>query len=286
MAIVREEDELTLNARVCLRRTRLRRFTASPPSLDPDHLTTTLSWDVDASAACRGLSVTLDSVRVESRGSKTQEQVAAKTYVLRARMRSMEKVLGTVTVPFDLSSCLTVPIGEDLVQGIVQSKVRELVDGIEGVELRSDPTINIESGGMRFSLRALIPVDNAPDIKVDVDGLVELRVVGGSPDVRIRSYSIDVDLPWWVTLATLGASKIAEEFVESVAQDEMKTRMRDALVAAIESEVPRNVTLLSIDTRESELRITACGVSLDRIEVSEALPSEHDAKATQLLDPN
>jgi hypothetical protein len=256
-----EEDEQTLNARLCIRHTRLQTFTATPPSLKPGDDATTLTWDVNLSPICQGASVLLNSQQVPANGSKSVEQSAGATYTLKVRMRSIEKVLGTITVPYDMSSCETWPVSEFLVQPLVAEKIKEMVDAIDRVSLRSDPTVEVLSGGLKFAVRARRDINNAPDLNIDIDAAINISVENGAPRVHFRSFSIDLDFDGWVAIVTLGMSKALEEVGEALAESKIKAAIGSALEPFISAAAAQfsNKTLHSITFHDIEMRVTFCG---------------------------
>lgn len=259
------DDEQTLDARLCLRRTRVRAFAAQPPALDPAHTSTTLSWDVEVSPACRNLQILLDGSAVPARGSRLIEQFDRTTHVLKGRAHSVEQILGTLAVPFDLSSCQTFAIGGSVVSQIIQWHLSQMVLAMENMSLRSDPVLATVNGGISLALRARRAIPAFPDLSVDVNAVIAVSVVNGKPEAFFRSFDVDTDFPWWVTGLTAGVSKIVEEVADGFAERRVRRAVRAAIASLYEqvSEQLPDLKLHAISMTELEMLVTLCRIEDD-----------------------
>ena len=76
-----------------------------------------------------------------------------------------------------------------------------------------------------------------------------------------KSFAVDVDWPWWVTVITAGVSKIVEEFIEGKIEAKLKpailTGVKDQIDDLVD-QIPGGLRLHSLSLAENEIRVTVC----------------------------
>lgn len=259
-------EEMIRKAIECLGNTHLVNFSADKTSVIAGD-TVTISWDVDIPSTC-GLSVRLNHTQVPRKGSKTVVAAGNLFFRLDCGAAGVNKLLGTVEVAADASSCMQREIPEDIVADQVRQSVdRSLADFNARPEnenkqatKRTETGVEVEPGAIVLRLRLKVQVENFFDPNVDVDAKI---AVGISPEGNViafyRSFAVDVDWPWWVTGITLGISKIVEEFADGTVEAQMKNKilndLRDAFQARLTALGGRAVDMEAI---QDAILVTIC----------------------------
>lgn len=250
-------DDETLE---CLGDTQATSFTATPPSAQPFGPPTTLRWSVSSPTTC-GVAVKLNGLAVERSGSMQVQPTVSTRYSLTARARGATKTLGSVTVTVDTAACVTIPVPEAL----VRDQVRGVIDAIDAasgeISQRSPAKVEVVPGGISVALRLKAAVNNFADPDINVDFTIGLRMRNGAVEPFYKSFSVDVDWPWWVTVVTLGVS----EFVEGVIADKIDAAARPLVLEAVKGliegmadQLPDGLRLHSLQLVTDEIRVTAC----------------------------
>lgn len=250
-------DDETLE---CLADTELTSFTASPASTQPFGPPTTLRWTVSTPTTC-GVAIKLNGLAVAKSGSMQVQPTVTTRYSLTARARGATKSLGSVTVTVDTAACVTLPVPEAL----VRDQIRGVVDAIDAasgdISQRSAAKVEVAPGGISVGLRMKVAVNNFADPDIDVDFTIGLRIRNGAVEPFYKSFSVDVDWPWWVTVVTLGVS----EFVEGVIADRIDAAARPLVLQAVKDlleglagQLPEGLRLHSLQLVTDEIRVTAC----------------------------
>lgn len=260
------DDERTLEALVCVRTARLISFTASPLSVGPGNQSTTIAWNVATPGGpCRNLEITLNGSVVPASGQQTFTQNDHATYLLRARLLTATRVLGRIVVPFDFSHCSEITLNEYLIRQVTTFFIAETVAAYAAVTLRSDPTIEVAESGISVGIRARVALPNFPDADVDVDAVVAPSAQDGEAVFRYRSFAVDIDLPWWVTALTAGASKVLEEVVE----DMVEAKLKPMLLAKLSQTVTeltaafQDLEITNIRAEFEGIRVTLCETEIE-----------------------
>jgi hypothetical protein len=261
-------EEMIRKAIECLGGTNLVRFSADKTSVRAGEAVT-ISWDVDVPSTC-GLSVRLNFAQVPKSGSRVIHPVRPVSYRLDAGASSVSKLLGVVNIDVDSSNCSLIEIPEDLVRpGVLQSVDEEIAaynadpdNSGRKASKRRETVFEIEPDGLVVKLRLKIALNNFFDPDVDVDAKIAVGVSPeGKPLAFYRSFSVDVDWPWWVTGITLGISKIVEEFADGLVEGQLKTRILEGLKEDLEARVGRLGTVGSVETAQDKILATVCSSS-------------------------
>jgi hypothetical protein len=244
----------------CLAETHATNFSATPTSTPPFGPPVTLRWSVTSPGTC-GVAVKLNGLAVDRSGSMQVQPTVTTRYSLTARMRGATKTLGSVTVAVDTATCLTVPVPESL----VRDQVRAVIDAIDAasgeISQRSAAKVEVASTGIAVALRLKAAVNNFADPDINVDFTIGLRMRNGAVEPFYKSFSVEVDWPWWVTVVTLGVS----EFVEGVIADKIDNAARPLILDAVKglldglvAQLPPGLALHSLQLVTDEIRVTAC----------------------------
>ena len=251
-----EDDDILL----CLSKVTVTSFTATPSSVPPFGGPSTLKWSVTVPPGC-AVGLKLNGKAVGRSGSLEVQPTTTTTYSLVAAVRGLTRVLKSVSVRVDTSACITRPVPESL----IRTELRKAVDKLDADESRlsqrSDPKVEIEPDGIHVALRFKLAIDNFADPDLDVDAVIGVRVRNGAVEPFFKSFSVDLDWPWWVTVITAGVSKIVEEFIE----DKIEGRLKPAALAAVKkqidalvAQIPGGLRVHSMSFAENELRVTVC----------------------------
>lgn len=191
----------------CLAKVKVGSFTATPTTVPPFGGPATLRWGVTVPSGC-AVGLRLNGTPVARSGSKEVQPATTTSYSLAAVVNGLTKVLKSVTVRVDTSACVTRPVPESLIRSQVRSAVAKLDAAEPKLSQRSDPRVEIDANGIHVALRFKLAIDNFADPNIDVDFTIGLRVRNGSVEPFYKSFAVDVDWPWWVTVITAGVSKI------------------------------------------------------------------------------
>jgi hypothetical protein len=244
----------------CLAETQLVSFTASPSSVPPFGGSVTLKWSVKPPSGCSP-AVRLNGQSVAASGSRQVQPSVSTRYSLTAAIGGLTKSLGGVTVNVDTAACVTQGVPESLVRGQVRQAV-DALDAAEGrISQRSPARVEVDANGISVGLRLKVAIDNFADPDLDVDATIGLQVRDRRAEAFYRSFSVDLDWPWWVTALTAGVSKIVEEIIE----DKIEGQLKPAILAGLEAQldtlvdqIPGSLALHSVQFAPDEIRVTVC----------------------------
>ena len=256
--------EMIERAIECASEYRLTSFTASPANITPGQ-TVTLSWATAHTGHCAA-SFRINGISVPASGSKTVTPLADTTYTLTLQTQcNISRTLGRASVDVNESSCRIVPIGEGLVRvqviGVVNNNINEFnASSSNDLSKRSETQVEIDPQGISVKLRLKASINNFPDPDLNIDMKVGLGVgPGNTVSVFYRSFSVDVDWPWWVTGISLGITKIVEEIAEGRIEGKIKPQILEAIKTQLNNaahQIPGVLT--SIETLQDELRLKIC----------------------------
>jgi len=239
-------------------------FTASPNNVRPGQ-PVTLRWNIDRTGQCNA-QFKINGITVPMDGTKVVNPIVDSTFTLSLSTTcNVSRNLGRVLVDVNESSCRTTSIPESLVRDeiirAVDASIQEFNQSSSNdLSKRTQTQVEIDSTGITVRLRLQAVVNNFPDPNLNVDMKVGVGVGPGSAvTVFYRSFSVDVDWPWWVTGISLGITKIVEEIVEGRIEGNIKNRILDTLRTRINAAarlIPGVLT--SIQTLQDELRLRIC----------------------------
>ena len=249
---------------LCASEFRLISFTASPATVTPGQAVT-LRWNIDRSGQCSG-QFKINGIAVPMDGSKVVHPLSDTTYTITLTTGcSITRNLGRATVDVNESSCRITSIPESLIRSqiirVVDASIQEFNQS-SGNDLtkRTQTQVEIDNQGIAVKLRLKASINNFPDPDLNVDMKIGIGVgPGNTVSVFYRSFSVDVDWPWWVTAISLGITKIVEEIVEGRIEGKIKSQILDSLRTQI-TEAARLIpgVLASIQTLQDELRLKIC----------------------------
>jgi hypothetical protein len=248
------------DASECLANVKVGSFTATPTTVPPFGGSATLRWAVTVPPGCP-VGLKLNGTPVARSGSLEVHPATTTTYSLAAFVHGMIAVLKSVSVRVDTSACVTRAVPESLVRSQLRSAVAKLDAAEPRLSQRSDPRLEIDADGIHVALRFKLAIDNFADPDIDVDFTIGLRVRNGSVEPYYRSFAVDVDWPWWVTVITAGVSKLVEEFIDGKIEGRLKPAilagLKDQLDALV-AQIPGDLRLHSLSFAENEIRVTVC----------------------------
>jgi hypothetical protein len=253
--------EIIEKALECLGNTTVNSFTASPTNVRPG-VASMLKWKVTTPDGC-SVKLSLNGSPVSATGSRNVEPSTTTTYKLIGTMSTVQGTLGTVTVSVDTSQCFIQSVDEETVRQMLRSLIEaNLADS--PLSQRSPATVEIDKNGIAVRLRLKIAVPNFFDPDLNVDMVIRVMAVNHNVVVSFRSYSNDVDWPWWVTGITLGISKFIEETIEDKIEQQVKPQILQQLKEQIDSFlqlIPATHRLYSLTTESNAIRGMVCRVS-------------------------
>jgi hypothetical protein len=252
----------------CIAGLKLEGFSASSTSIRAGQQVT-LRWTVDARGCANpGLfTLFLNDASVPTGGSKTVRPSRTISYGLTARGAGIARELGRVRIDVDNTGCRPIELTESIVASMIQNSVRESIDTYNNapdteykVRLRRDPVVEIEPNGVVIRLRMKLKINNLPNPDVDVDAVMGVGVSAeNKARVSYRTFTVDVDWPWWVTGISHGTTKIAEEFVDGMVEQKLRDRMRNALRAEINGYIRSSGGVVSfLKTEQDRVVVTIC----------------------------
>jgi hypothetical protein len=248
----------------CLDDVRVVSFTADRTQVRPGDGGAQLSWEVFIPAGCN-VTLALNGARVSNTSSMRVNPVQDITYQLIARLNLQFKPIGSVSIAVDNSDCSVTEIPESVVASQVQQSVDESIrdynnnpDTENKVSKRRETQVEVERDGIVLRLRLKLQINNFFDPDIDIDAKIAIRVSAeGRPVVFYRSFSVDVDWPWWVTGITLGITKIVEEFLDNLVQNQLKPKLLNDFKQNIEDQISGQ-TIGAIETVQDAVLITIC----------------------------
>lgn len=256
-------QEMIERAAQCLDRTVLETFAASPPTVRPFGPGSQLTWKAELPESCLGLALRLNGVPVPSSGTRAVQPSATTTYRLEASMFTVKSLLGTATVAVDTRGCISGSIPEPDVRAAVQKATDAFDTASRRVSQRSPAAVQVESKGITVRLRMKVTIDNFSDPDLNIDLTLGLRARNGQISPSYRSFSVDVDWPWWITAATVGVSEIIEEVLAGEIEGQLKPKLLEAVKETIDGFVrlvPRTHGIYSIATVPDQINIMVCPV--------------------------
>jgi len=250
-----EGDLSDADAVAILDQVELRRFTATPGSIVPFEASL-LEWEVTGAGA---FAVLLDNAVVHRSGEKLVTPLATRTFRLKARVRNVTQVLGTLTVAVDGRACRDVIIPNIIVQPAVQQDIDGLLAIMPGVSRRKPDVVTVdETGiGIRLALKKVVPHFPNPD--VDVDARWTYRVSNGDLFAFFDKLDVDVTFPWWVWLLPFAYPGLP--IAIAMAKDDTRSKvLRKAEDGAerLELAVPGGFRILSAQFTVTNFEMRAC----------------------------
>ena len=240
-------DEITVNS-----------FTATPTTVLPGH-TSILKWKVTSTTGCSP-QIFLNNSSVPKTGTRTVEPDTTTTYRLIAKILTVQRTIATVTVNVNTSQCFVQSVDEATVRQLVQNLIDTNLAGTP-LSQRSPASIEIDRNGIAVKLRLRVAVPNFFDPDLNVDMVIGVRAVNHNVVVSYKSYSNDVDWPWWVTGITLGITEFIESTIESRLEQKVKPLILQKLKEQIDSFlrlIPPTHRLQALTTEPDQIRAQVC----------------------------
>lgn len=248
----------------CASEFKLVSFTASPTNPTPGQAVT-LRWNIDRTGQCNG-QFKINGIGVLMDGTKVVNPLSDTTYTISVHTTcEVNRTLGRVTVDVNDSACRFTSIPESVVRDqiirAVDTSIQEFNQtSSNDLSKRTQTQVEIDNLGIAVRLRLKAAINNFPDPDLNVDMKIGVGVgPGNTVIVFYRSFSVDVDWPWWVTAITLGITKIVEEIVESRIEGNIKNKILDTLRTQINAAAKLIPGVLAgVQTLQDELRLRIC----------------------------
>lgn len=259
----RRDDELPDiddDAIECLGGTLLNSFSASPTTILPFQGPSTLRWSASVPVGCR-VGFGINGRAVVRSGSLEVLPAVDTAYALSASVRGASKVLGRVTIDVDTSACVSGELAESILRGQVEQSLASFESDDERAYDLSLDSFEVRSTGLQVSLHMKLEIDKFADPRVDVDFVIGLNVDDGMVRPYYRSFTVDVDWPWYITTLTLGVTKIVEEFLDDRVEGDMKPAVLDKIQGVIDGLVallPDDMKIHTIRLTEDTVVVTTC----------------------------
>jgi hypothetical protein len=183
------------------------------------------------------------------------------TFTLTAHAGLASRVLGRTTVRVDTDACSRVELAESLLRGQLNQTVGEFAASSDRAYDAKLTKFDITPSGIKVSIKTKLEVNNFTDPTLYVDFVLGLDVVDGSVVPRYKSFSVDVDWPWWVTTLTLGITKAVEEFIEGEIEGDLKEEIRQRITDRIDAMVAllgEDKKVHSVALTDEAVVVTAC----------------------------
>jgi hypothetical protein len=254
------DPEIDPDSARCLGGVAVNSFSASPTTVPPFGGGSTLKWTVTVPSDCR-VGVMINGRPVPRSGTLPVQPAVTTRYTLSAAAGGLVRTLRSVEVRVDTSSCTSASVPESLIRTEVQKVVRALDAAESRFSLRSDPGVEVKPGGIVIAVRGKLAIDNFADPDIDLDLTVGLRVRNGAVEPFYKSFAVDVDWPWWVTVISAGVSKLVEEFIEDKIENVLRPGILKALKQSLDAfvdHIPGTMRLHSLSLVENQLRVTVC----------------------------
>jgi hypothetical protein len=244
----------------CLGAIELNSFTARPSTVRPFQGPATLNWSASVPVGC-SVGFRLNGSPVARSGSLEVFPAVDTSYALIATAGGASRVLSRVTIDVDTSACTSGELAEFILRGRVEDSLTSFESQDERVYDPSLDSFEIRSTGLSVSLHMKLEIDNFTDPRVDADFVIGLTADDGAVHPYYRSFTTDVDWPWYITTLTLGVTKIVEEFLDGPVQDDLKPAILKKIQGTIDDLVallPDGMKIHSIRLTEDAIVITAC----------------------------
>jgi hypothetical protein len=244
----------------CLIGAQLKSFTASPARIQPFQGSAMLRWSATAPVGCR-VGFAINGRTVARSGTLEVLPAVDTTYALTASVRGASTVLGRVMVDVDTSACVSGELAESILRGQIEQSLASFESDNDRVYDLSLDSFEIRSTGLHVSVEMKLEINNFTDPSVDVDFVVGLNVDDGMVRPYYRSFTVDVDWPWYITTLSLGITKIVEEFLDDGVEGQMKPSILEEIQGVIDGLVallPGDMKIHTIRLTEDAVLITAC----------------------------
>lgn len=237
-------------------------FTASPNNVKPG-AAVNLNWSI---ANATGVTLRLNGAIISANGSRTVTPIADTQFKIVAECGcNVTKTLGTLLVNVDESSCRQTQIPESIVRTLIISEVNSQISqhnasSSNDLTKRTETVVEVDSTGIIIKMRFKIAINNAPDPDLNIDMKIGMGVSPGNViSVFYKSYSTDVNWPWWFDAITLGITKI----IENVLEDRIESKLKPAILTGMRTKIAQTASaipgvLTQITPVTDAIQLTIC----------------------------
>jgi hypothetical protein len=255
-------EQMIANAIQRTQNVRLNSFTASSNNIKPGS-TVTLKWSI---ASTTGVTLKLNGVTISANGTKTVTPITDTQFRIVAECGcNIKKTLGSLLINVDETSCNQTPIPESIVRSLIINEVNSQISqhnasSSNDLTKRSETVVEIDSTGVLIKMRFKIAINNAPNPDLNIDMKIGMGVSpGNSISLFYKSFSTDVDWPWWFDVVTIGISKIIEDIIEDRIEGKLKPAILNGMKTKINetaSNIPGVIT--QITPVQDAIQLTIC----------------------------
>jgi hypothetical protein len=238
-------------------------FTASPNNLRPG-AAVTLKWSIDLPEF---VTLRLNGVTIAGTGSKTVNPVVDTRFTITAEPGcSLRRSIGSVLVNVDESSCRLTSIDEAIVRSLILAAVDTQISEHNAMSQndltkRRETLVEIDPTGIAIKIRLRIGISIVPDPDLDIDMKLGLGVgPGNSVQVFYKTFSTDVNWPWWFDGITAGISLI----IDSILGDRIEAKLKPSVLNSMRARIAQTAGLIPgvltrIATTDDAIQLTICG---------------------------
>jgi hypothetical protein len=255
-------EEMIDNAIEKSQNVRLNSFTASPNNVKPG-VAVTLNWSVANTA---GVTLKLNGVTIPANGSKTVTPIADTQFKIIGECGcNVRKTLGSILVNVDEAACRQVVIPESIVRNLIIAEVNSQVTehnvtSNNDLSKRTETVVEVDTTGILIKMRFKIAINNAPDPDLNIDMKIGAGVTpGNNISVFYKTFSTDVNWPWWFDAVTLGISKI----IENVIEERIEKKLKPAILNGMRTKISQTAgaipgVLTQINPVADAIQLTIC----------------------------
>ena len=241
---------------------KLNSFTASPNNVTPG-ANVTLNWSV---ANANGVTLKLNGVTIPANGSKTVTPISDTQFRIIAECGcNIRKTLGSLLVNVNEASCRQIPIPESIVRSLIIAEINSQISqhnssSSNDLSKRTETVVEVDSTGVLIKMRFKIAINNAPDPDLNIDMKIGMGVSpGNNISLFYKSFSSDIDWPWWFDVVSLGITKI----IENILEDRIEGKLKPAILNGMRTKITQTASgipgvITQITPVQDAIQLTIC----------------------------
>ncbi len=210
----------------------LESFNANPTAIGPFGASV-LSWSVTGPPS--GFHVELNQQHVAKIGELVVQPASTTTYRLTAKAGQVSKVLKSIQVAVDISSCQINSIVNP--RSAIQAPITTAIvsDGTTYFRDGPPPIVTFSPGSIRVRLLLGIRLNNFPDPNVNIDASFGLAVHDGVLEATGEQISVDIGFPWWQSWVWgIPGAFLGLAIALDMGKDEAKKMMHNGILGLVE----------------------------------------------------
>lgn len=284
--------EMTHGALDCLRSVRVQ-LSAEPGEIRPFGSGSTLRWTITPPALPSDpdcdLTFYLNGTVISAQGTLVVQPPETTEYRIEGAMREACMILARQTVMVVTDQCIQISVPEHYIRTLLQEATAAVCASNTLVSERRQPVVEVDRRGVNVRAYFKINIENAPDPNLDVDCVIGLGVEDGSVAVSFRRFDVDLDWPRWVTIASAGISKFAEQVIEDLVERNMKPMLLGKAKEMVDPYLrmlPPGLRLYRIEANADRITIIVCpSPQPSQVERHQDEPSPAPLRGSGARDP-